>query len=174
MLIDSVFTVDECNQLVNNFNLSEFKKVETAKNYCFNSVGVHNLPSTLNYVPKLTRLVRNHFTGIRFSNTYTRRYQEGSFLSIHIDRSKLDVTLSVCLTDNNVDWPLHISNLEYHGPWQTGNDHSEWIQNCTSYSTKIGQGVVCQGIKYPHWRDQFPGSAKECAVYVFYHWNIIS
>jgi hypothetical protein len=168
-----VFTVIECNQLVNEFDLSEFKNIEHNENYYFNSVGVYNLPGTLNYVPQLTQLVCNYCTDIKFSNTYTRRYQEGSFLGIHTDRPGLDITLGVCLKDNNVDWPLHISNLEYHGPWQTGNDYSNWIQDCTSYSTKIGQGLLCQGIKYPHWRDHFPGNAGEYAMYVFYHWTII-
>ena len=172
MLIDGVFTVDECSQLVNELNLSEFKNIEDDKEFYFNSLGVYNLPGTLNYVPRLTQLVLNYHKNITFSNSYSRIYQEGSFLGIHTDRPGLDITLGVCLTNNNFEWPIHVSNLEYHGPWQGGNDCSAWIQDSRSYSTKIGQGLLCQGIKYPHWRDRFPGGAGQNAVYVFYHWTI--
>ena len=172
MLIDRVFTVDECSQLVNEFDLVENKNVED-NDFYFNSLGFYNLPGTLEHVDRLTQLVHTQYTNIVFSNTYTRVYQDNSILGIHTDRPGLDLTISICLENNQIHWPLQVSNIEYSGVWQTGGDYSKWAQDYTSYSTEIGQGALCQGVKYPHWRDRFPGDAGQRAVYTFYHWTII-
>jgi hypothetical protein len=99
-----------------------------------------------------------------------RSYAENSMLNIHTDRPGLDVTLTVCLEHNfDGEYPLLVSNNAWEGLWDNNlGDYSAWLDDNTATELTVGQGVVVEGSKYPHWREAFPFSTR--GVYIFYHW----
>ena len=170
----AVFTSDQCQAIVQGFD-SDIKLHDTSE-YSPNTNGVYNLSAANKYVDYVTNLLRQHNNiNVAFQNSFTREYMAGSRLKLHTDRAGLDLTLSVCLEfPTGASWPLRVSNVEWtHGVWNnTLPDYSLWTTNCTDFDLKPGQGVIANGIKYPHWRDNMPENMHR-AVYVFYHWNII-
>ena len=100
-----------------------------------------------------------------------RAYLRGSFLGIHTDRPGLDVTLSVCLEHEfEGEYPLWCSREPYFGPWDKSvTDHYAWMKNAIALELGLGDGAAMEGIKYPHWRDEFAQDGR--AVYIFFHWR---
>jgi hypothetical protein len=140
--------------------------------YYQNSFGFYNLPETLPFIARLERLVKKQFDcNIKFQNTYTRIYQNESFLGIHTDRPDLDFSISLCVKNNNIEWPLCISNKNWDGAWNTNVDTADWINNFIKIDLQEGDVAICEGRKFPHWRNTLSCSVDEKLVYAFYHWS---
>lgn len=171
MVIDNIFSARECEKIVNEFDTVQQEKDQ---GYIYNnSFGVYNLPSTLRYKLRLEKIIKQQYPNAIFSNSYTRRYLANSFLKPHIDRKELDISISICIeNNNNLNWPLNISNVEWTGPWIVKSDYSEWTSNSNSYALQLGQGILYQGKKYVHWRDNFPGTDNQRLLYIYYHWTL--
>jgi hypothetical protein len=172
MLIENILSPRECEKIVAEFDNTVQPKDE---GYIYNnSFGVYNLPSTLRYKLRFEKIIQNTYPNIEFSNTYTRKYLNNSYLKPHIDRNTLDVSVSVCIENTaNLTWPLYISNVEWAGPWLMKSDYSEWTDNNTAYSYNAGGGVIYRGKKFMHWRENFPGTDNQRMVYIYYHWKIL-
>jgi hypothetical protein len=145
---------------------------EDDKRYYNNSLGFFNLPETMPFVSRLEKLVKKSYNcNVKFQNTYSRIYQNGSFLGIHTDRPGLDISVSVCIKNNNIQWPLCISNNLWNGPWRTDIDTTAWKRDFSEQHLSEGDAVACEGVKFPHWRDKLECGPEEKLVYVFYHWS---
>lgn len=164
---------EECQEIVSEFDACDSKLDESGESFYRNSVGVGNLPTTIKHVDRLTAYIHKKYPGAVFSNSYTREYRKDSFLRIHTDRVGLDLTMSVCLEKNTpIAWPLHVSKKIYNSKeWSTSIDVSAFTEDYDSYDMAPGVGVVCEGRKYPHWRELFDCEENDRAVYVFYHWT---
>jgi hypothetical protein len=138
------------------------------------SVGKANLPSSLKPIKKLDALAKSIYGNqIEFANSFCRIYYNTSFLGVHADRKLLDITMSVCLLKEfDHEWPLHISKVQYEGKvWDYDIDPSPWTQDYTRHELKENQAVICEGKKYPHWRDTLECDDNKRAFYIFYHWH---
>lgn len=168
-----IFNDIERAGLVAAFDAAPNKQNEDGKSFYKNSFGVYNLPESLYYVSELTRFIRQKYPNAKFNNTYARCYRKGSILGLHTDREGLDVTLSVCL-DKNKDryWPIYISNKEWVGEWDSNADHTPYLSDAVAVNDKPGEGIICEGRKFPHWRNVFDCGDDERALYVFYHWSL--
>jgi hypothetical protein len=124
-------------------------------------------------VAELTELVSTIYNKpIKFSNTYSRIYRNGSYLGIHIDRPGLDITMSICVGKTaKMKWPLYVSLHPWVGPWNTEQNKEKWIDLHASINLNVGQAGLMEGIIYPHWRDLLTCKSDEYALYVFYHWT---
>lgn len=169
-----VFSSDECAEIVREFDCTDGKLDENKESFYKNSVGVGNLPTTLKHVERLTSEIQKKFPGAMFSNTYTREYRKGSILGVHTDRRGLDVTLSVCLEKKTpIAWPLCVSKETYSlDEWDEATDTTKYRQSFTAYDMAEGVGAICEGRKFPHWRDELNCEDGERAIYVFYHWTM--
>jgi len=169
-----VFSSDECSEIVREFDRADGKRDESSESFYKNSVGIGNLPTTLKHVNRLTQDIQKKYPGAVFSNTYTREYRKGSILGVHTDRPGLDLTLSVCLEKKTpVAWPLYISKQTYSGgDWDPKTDTTKYRQEYTAYDMSEGVGSMCEGRKFPHWRDPLECEDDERAIYVFYHWTM--
>ena len=173
MIINDVLSIVECEEIVKEFDQTENKKIES-KRFYNNAVGAYNLPTSLKFVNKVNDIAKTFFSNIEFQNSYTREYREESFLKIHRDRSGLDLTFSVCLENkNNVTWPIHVSKKECFDKVELDNNPNNWKEEYESICNNIGQAIVLQGTKFPHWRDTFPGITGQRILYTFYHWKFI-
>ncbi len=93
---------------------------------------------------KLLPLVEKE-TGLKLWPTYSyaRIYYHGSELQKHVDRPSSEVTISVCITRENDNWPLNIQG-----------DSGEIYE----IDLDVGDIVIYSGRKHLHWRDPFPGN----------------
>lgn len=169
-----IFNEDERLGLVAAFDAAPNKQNEDGLEAFYkNSYGVYNLPESLYYVSELTRYVRQNYPDAKFENTYARCYRKGSILGMHTDRIGLDITLSVCLEKKEDRyWPLYISNKEWVGEWDASIDHTPHVADAVAVNPKSGEGVICEGRKFPHWRETFDCEDDERALYIFYHWSL--
>lgn len=169
-----VLTAEECAEIVREFDSTEAGRLdENSEFYYRNSVGISNLPSTLKHADQITQKIKQKFPGAVFNTTYIREYKRGSYLKVHTDRKGLDLTLSVCLEKNTpVAWPLCISRKVFKGEWETTIDGSSFKDEYDAYDMTEGVGAICEGRKYPHWREELNCAEDERAVFVFYHWTL--
>lgn len=173
MLLDSVLDFNECEEIVKEFDQTENKTIESRQFY-YNSVGAHNLKSSLKFLNKVDKLAKTIFPNIEFQNVYAREYKEESFLKIHRDRTGLDLTFSICIENkNNITWPIHISNKECFDNYELFHNSESWKEEYQSIYSNVGQAILLKGRQFPHWRDRFPGTTGQRMVYVFYHWKFI-
>lgn len=169
-----VFNDQECKELVEEFCSVEHTDENKMPEYYKNSYGYFNLPKSLQYVDRLTSLIKDRYPSAVFANTYTRSYHRHSVLNLHTDRKGLDLTLSVCLEDkNNLDWPLNISAKTYDGDeWDLKADSNHYKDKYLEAHFGVGHGAVMEGRRFPHWRDELLCGEKQRAVYIFYHWTL--
>jgi hypothetical protein len=93
-------------------------------------------------------------------NTYVREYFNSAFLTKHVDRTDISVTMSICLESTiNKEWPLfvEIDGKEY------------------SYHTNVGDGIILFGAdKNIHWRNSLICDKNERVLQFFLHWMPIN
>ena len=77
--------------------------------------------------------------------SYARIYYKDSELQKHLDRPSSEVTVSICITKDDTNWPLHIQDSK-------GNDNEIFLD--------VGDLVIYSGRKHLHWRDPFTGTSQ--------------
>jgi hypothetical protein len=77
------------------------------------------------------------------SYSFARIYYTGSELQKHVDRPSSEITISVCITHDDTNWPLKIQG--------TDKQIHEIFLN-------VGDLVIYSGRKNMHWRDPFQGT----------------
>jgi hypothetical protein len=77
--------------------------------------------------------------------SYARIYYKNSELQKHLDRPSSEVTVSICITKDDTNWPLHIQDSE-------GIDNEIFLD--------VGDLVIYSGRKHLHWRDPFTGTSQ--------------
>jgi len=77
--------------------------------------------------------------------SYARIYYKNSELQKHLDRPSSEVTVSICITKDDTNWPLHIQDSK-------GNDNEIFLD--------VGDLVIYSGRKHLHWRDPFTGTSQ--------------
>ena len=84
-----------------------------------------------------------HAVGMKLFPTYSyaRIYYEGSELQRHFDRPSSEVTVSVCL-EQDEQWPLYVKNSE-------GIEHA--------INLDVGDAGIYSGRKHEHWRNPLKG-----------------
>jgi hypothetical protein len=171
---DNVLTEQERLAIIDEMLMPGVLVTETEVNY-HRSIGRPNLGSSLVPLPKIHALAKSIYGDqIEFNNSYCRIYYNTSFLGIHSDRKRLDITMSVCLLKEfEHEWPLHISRVPFEGEYwdYKVKDTSQWQQDYTSHELEENQAVICEGKKYPHWRETLECEDSKRAFYVFYHWR---
>jgi hypothetical protein len=172
-MIINILDDQEIKDIILSFDNSSTKQDESSQEFYTTSAGVYNLQESLYVVSKLNKIVQKYYPGAKFSNAYVRQYNDGSILGIHTDRPGLDITLSVCLENNaNIEWPLNVSNIIWDGIWNSTKDNLPFKADAVATNINVGNGLLCEGVKYPHWRDKLNCGPDERIMYVFYHWTI--
>lgn len=133
----------------------------------------YNLPTTLKFIERFEAYLKPIYgSDIKFENTYTRMYKNGSFLRTHTDRSGLDVTISLGLK-RDVPWSLNVSPKPLSSDWNNSAsyDKSAWMKEFTAYDLYPGDFCHCFGRKNPHWRTTLQCNANQNNIYTFFHWR---
>lgn len=161
--IPNVLSKEECEFLVKQFdiekqsNASFDNKVDTNESFGFRPSYHFD-----KYMEKLKSKVLpfanvNDITHLDNINTYVRAYYNGAFLTKHVDRKHLSITMSICLESTiNKEWPLHaeVDGKEY------------------SFNTNVGDGMLLfDADKITHWRNPMECNENERVVQFFLHWS---
>lgn len=77
--------------------------------------------------------------------SYARIYYKGSELQKHLDRPSSEITVSLCITKDEINWPLHIQDSQ-------GQDNEIFLD--------VGDLVIYSGRKHLHWREPFQGTSQ--------------
>ena len=147
--IPNILSKEECVFLSKQFdiekvnNSSSDKMVETNASFGFRPS--YNFDK---YMEKLKPKVLEFNNGIEHLdnvNTYVREYFNGAFLTKHIDRTDISVTISICLESTiNKAWPLcaNFNNKEY-GIWCIAENFLSVVAKDSTSSS------FSKSIKYP-------------------------
>ena len=117
---------------------------------------LHNFDKYLDILkPKILEF-NNEIEYLDNVNTYVREYFNNAFLTKHIDRKDISVTMSICLESTiNKSWPLfsEIDGKEY------------------SFNTNVGDGILLfDADRHTHWRDTLICNKNERVLQFFLHW----
>lgn len=74
---------------------------------------------------------------------YARLYKEGDDLAVHRDRHGCEISVTLHLSNDGVEWPIK---------FKTPKDE------VVSVNLKPGQAVVYLGCEAPHWRESYTGT----------------
>lgn len=84
--------------------------------------------------------------------SYARIYYNGSRLDPHVDRRSSEVTVSVCIEKDPIDWPIYIRTPK---------------NNVYEVNLDAGDLVIYSGRKNEHWRNVFEGT-KQIQCFLMY------
>jgi hypothetical protein len=119
--IPNILSKEECEFLSKQFdiekiiNFSSDKKENTNESYGFRPS--YNFDKYMETLKSKVLGFNNEITHIDSVNTYVREYHNSAFLTKHIDRTDISVTMSICLESTiNKEWPLfvEIDGKEYN------------------------------------------------------------
>ena len=75
--------------------------------------------------------------------SYARMYKNGETLTRHIDRESCEVSVTLHLGSDGVEWPIYFENRD---------------KQTVAVNLKPGQAAVYLGCVAPHWRDAYEGT----------------
>ena len=145
LIIDNFIDVEHAKQLHNMFkydvenNPNQFDR----DSQCPKSFAIYNghpfLQILINKIPEISSIVEQL---VYPTYTYARYYKNGEVLEKHTDRPACEVSVTLHLGSDAVDWPI----------WFT-KPNGETV----SVNMKPGQGIVYNGMISEHWRDEYKG-----------------
>jgi hypothetical protein len=75
--------------------------------------------------------------------SYARLYKNGEVLEKHVDRGACEVSATLHLGSDGVEWPIYFENRD---------------KQTVAVNLKPGQAAVYLGCVAPHWRDAYEGT----------------
>jgi hypothetical protein len=75
--------------------------------------------------------------------SYARLYKNGETLEKHLDRGACEVSVTLHLGNDGVEWPIYFENRD---------------KQTVAVNLKPGQAAVYLGCVAPHWRDAYEGT----------------
>lgn len=179
-IYNNILTNVECERIHNSFfaminsNDSNLDYEEKNKYYVKNVVGTYDLKESLPLADRiLQKISMDYGFDYAFNNTYIRLYKNESFLTQHVDRPNLDITLSVNISSTTkTDWPIFVSDILYKKEhWDPNDDFEQYKRSSKSYTTKKGDGIAIFGRKHVHWREPLVCGENEYILQIFYHFK---
>ena len=164
-LISNILTKDECKYLTEQFDIERTYNESVDYEYAGTNVSYGFEPSFVfnTYLDKLKLKVLKfnpNMYDLLNVNTYVREYFNSAFLTKHIDRTDISVTMSICLESTiNKEWPLfvEIDGKEY------------------SHHTNVGDGIILfDADKNVHWRNPLECDETQRVLQFFLHWMPIN
>jgi hypothetical protein len=160
--IPNILSQEECKFLTNQFDLEKsntksFDDIRATPNaFGFRPSHQFNV-----YLDKLKPKVLETLNTIELinTNTYVREYKNKSSLIKHIDRTDINITMSICLESTiNKQWPL----------W------AEIDNKNVNFNTNVGDCIILTNSdKIIHWRDELICNENERVLQFFLHWKKI-
>lgn len=147
LIIDNFIEPDHAKQLHDMFkyeienNQNEFI-IDTQ---CPKSFSIYNAKPFLDILvdknPQVSTIVEQL---VYPTYTYARYYKKGEVLEKHTDRPACEVSITLHLGSDSVEWPI----------WFTKPN-----RETVSVNMKPGQAIVYNGMISEHWRDEYAGDS---------------
>jgi hypothetical protein len=158
--IPNILSEEECKFLTNQFDLEKSSK--NSKDNVEINMGVYGFRPSHQfnvYLDKLKPKVLETLNIIDLTNvnTFTREYKNHSILPKHVDRTDINITMSICLESNiKKEWPL----------W------AEIDNKNINFNTNVGDCIILMDSdKISHWRDRLICDENERVLQFFLHWK---
>jgi hypothetical protein len=126
---------------------------ETHKNYpsdfeqdaqCPSSLAIYDMWAFVELLVEKTPLIASITEEPMFPTySYARMYKNGETLKKHTDRGACEVSVTLHLSNDGVEWPIY---------FETPN------KEVVAVNLKPGQAAVYLGCVAPHWRDEYEGT----------------
>jgi hypothetical protein len=153
LFVPNFLTPQEAEDLAQNMLLADQAGMFAKDNQCPLS------PAALNFLPYLRVLVKkipevSKICGedVLPTYTYSRIYKNGEVLKNHKDRKACEISLTVTLQKDEVDWPFYIKK-------PTGET--------VSFNLNPGDALMYLGYGAEHWRESYQGNQQ---VQMFLHY----
>lgn len=158
--IPNILSNEECEFLSKRFDIEKentfSRDIKADTNASFGFRPSYNFDKYLDILKPKVLEFNNEIEHLDNVNTYVREYFNSAFLTKHIDRKDISVTMSICLDSTiNKEWPLfvEIDGKEY------------------SHHANIGDGILLFGAdKNIHWRNTLICKENEKVLQFFLHW----
>ena len=164
--VPNLVSKQECEFLLKQFDIEKTRthsadsKLGTNNSFGFRPSAFIFNDYMENLKNDVLKFAPNEIIGLQNINTYVREYRNESFLSKHIDRTDISVTMSICLESTiNKEWALcaEIEGKEY------------------CFNTNVGDAIILfNADKTIHWRDTLICNENERVVQLFLHWSPIN
>ena len=120
---------------------------------CPGSLAIYDMWSFVELLVEKTPLIASVMEEPMFPTySYARLYKKGELLARHTDRVACEVSVTLHLGSDGVEWPIYFEKPN---------------KETVSLSLKPGQAVVYLGCVAPHWRDAYDGNDYR---QVFFHY----
>jgi hypothetical protein len=111
---------------------------------CPNSLAIHDMWAFVELLVEKVPFMANVMEEPMFPTySYARIYKSGEVLKKHTDRGACEVSVTLHLGSDGVEWPIY---------FETSGGET------VSVNLKPGQAVVYLGCVAPHWREVYEGS----------------
>jgi len=157
LYVPGFLTPGEADTLAQAFFIAQRDGKLELDSQCPTSPAIYNLlPCVKTLVDKVPEVDRLCGEGVLPTYTYGRIYTHGEVLERHRDRDACEVSLTVTLQKDMVDWPI-------------------WVQKPNgkevSISLNVGDAVMYLGCQTDHWREPYKGNMQ---TQVFLHYVMVN
>jgi hypothetical protein len=166
--IDNFLNEEEL-RLAHNYWLVREPSLE-ACGQCNDSVAVYADALSEMFLKTKKSLVEKAF-GEELLPTYSfsRMYYKGGELKRHSDRPSCEVSVTLNIFADNINWPIWFHKLDMSKPTDPNTTNYVEDPNAKPISliTKPGSAAAYEGCAYSHWREPYSG---EKCMQVFLHY----
>ena len=113
-------------------------------NNCPKSPAIYNMAAFVVLMVEKTSLIESIVEeGVLPTYSYARMYKNGETLEKHIDRDACEISVTLNLSNDGVEWPIYFETPD---------------KQTVALNLKPGQAAVYLGCIAPHWRDMYEGT----------------
>lgn len=145
-IVDNFITPEQANVLAVEME-EVYKKFPEAFSYdaqCPESLAIYDMWPFVELLVEKIPLIASITEEPMFPTySYARMYKNGETLKKHVDRGACEVSVTLHLSNDGVEWPIYFETPD---------------KRTVALNLKPGQAVVYLGCIAPHWRDAYEGT----------------
>jgi hypothetical protein len=146
VIIDNFISSEQAEFLSKEMELSYQISPESFTNdsQCPGSLAIYDMWAFVDLMLEKLPVMREVMQEPMFPTySYARMYKNGETLKKHTDREACEVSVTLHLSNDGVEWPIYFETPD---------------KGVVSVNLKPGQAVVYLGRVAPHWREVYEGS----------------
>jgi hypothetical protein len=146
VVIDNFISYEQAEFLSKEMELSYQISPESFTNdpQCPGSLAIYDMWAFVDLMLEKLPVMREVMQEPMFPTySYARMYKKGEELKKHTDRGACEVSVTLHLSNDGVEWPIYFETPD---------------KEVVSVNLKPGQAVVYLGCIAPHWREAYEGS----------------
>lgn len=146
VIVDNFISPERAASLAKELEICYEKYPESFDNdvQCPDSLAIYDMWAFVELLVEKTAFMAEATEEPMFPTySYARLYKNGETLTRHVDRSACEVSVTLHLSNDGVEWPIYFENP---------------AGKTVAINLKPGQAAVYLGTIAPHWREVYEGS----------------